>query len=258
MKELEYDSFNYEGENIPIQNALDDDGDLRPLYDRDNLFCPECEEARLKFTRAPYFRRAFLSTKQEAIGMTNKHASNCSHAYERASKRVICEHYDNLTSSQIKDKLNAAINRFLRQRQDRRGERRFTNIEDNPAIINTKDRTNCKHLSIPTKSFSRFESIWEDEDAYGVPILFYGRVRLCAEQREMTVRGKPMICNFLCVHDADTMSEIRCFNRFENQDIIELDAVYYVAMIAVLGKTEKGGRYCNLYNQRSVVIQRID
>ena len=165
MKELEYDSFNYEGENIPIQNALDDDGDLRPLYDRDNLFCPECEEARLKFTRATYFRRAFLSTKQEAIGMTNKHASNCSHAYERASKRVICEHYDNLTSSQIKDKLNAAINRFLRQRQDRRGERRFTNIEDNPAIINTKDRTNCKHLSIPTKSFSRFESIWEDEDA---------------------------------------------------------------------------------------------
>lgn len=258
VKELEYDSFSYEGENVTLQNALNDDGDLSPLYDRDRLFCPECEEAILKFTHATKFRRAFLSTKQEANSASNKHALDCSHAYDRATKKEIHAYYKSLTQSQIEDKLNAAINRFLRpQRCENRGTRP-AHLDDNPAIIRVVEGNNSKHLSVPTKNFSRFHSIWEDEDAYGIPILLYGTVRLRTEQQEKQVRGKPMTCNYLCVHNAETMSKIRCFNRFENRDAFDPDAVYYVAMIALLGKTEKGGRYCNLYKQHSVVYKRKD
>lgn len=184
VKELEYDSFSYEGENVTLQNALNDDGDLLPLYDRDKLFCPECKEALLKFTHATNFRRAYLSTKQETIGLSNSHSVDCSHAYERASKKEIHQYYKNLTSNQIEDKLKAAINRFLRQGSDRGEDMRLVRIEDNPAIIKIEDGQDCKHRSIPTKSFSRFHSIWEDEDAYGVPILLYGMVRLRTEQQE--------------------------------------------------------------------------
>ena len=257
MKELEYDSFCYEGKVVPFQEALDDrEEDLLPMYDRDRLFCPECEEAILRFTHATRCRRAFLSTKQEANNASNRHAIDCSHGYDRATKKDIQEHYKSLTQNQIEDKLNAAVNRFLKPRRRESRETRYAHLDNNPAIIRVVEGNNSKHFSIPTRSFSRFHSIWENEDAYGIPILLYGIVRLRTEQQEKQVRGKTMMCNYLCVHNAETMRKIRCFNRFENEDIIDPDAVYYLAMIVLFGKTEKGGKYCNLYNQRSVVFQR--
>ena len=187
MKELEYDSFSYNGEPVRFLTALDANMEkLLPIYDKNKLYCPECRIAKLKFTEKTNQRQAFLSTKQESLTESNQHGVKCSHRYPKASRRMIQKHYQELNDEQIEDKLKATINWFLRNNNHF-----FVGIStihhvDNPAVARSQNETGQVTSRLPTKSINCFYDI--DEDDYGIPVILYGDVKLSV--RVNTVEGK--------------------------------------------------------------------
>ena len=211
MKELEYDSFSYEGDDVSLDSALDGKGDLLPLYDRYRLFCPECRIAKLKFTQKTNQRQAFLSTKQESLYERNQHGEKCSHRFPRAARRMIQMHYQELNDRQIEDKLKATINWFLR-----RNEHHFNNIPifqqvDNPAVAHFPEKTGQINRRLPTKNIRFFYDI--DADDYGIPIILYGDVKLSVEEHNVVGKYGIYTLYQLYLHDKNTGKSIRFFNR---------------------------------------------
>ena len=169
MPDNKFESFFYENNIFYLEDNLTNDGKLLPTFNRNTLFCPECKQAKLKFTSATSQRAAFLSTWPGDV-----HAPNCDYGFESASKREICEHYTMLTDDQIQDKLEACMNHFFRLNIAVTHLELDNDIKNNPIILTNLETGHPKRLL--TRSLKSV--VMRDGDMLDTPILFYGKVKL--------------------------------------------------------------------------------
>ena len=175
MPDNKFESFFYENNIFYLEDNLTNNGKLLPSFNRDALFCPECKQAKLKFTSATSQRNAFLSTWPG-----NVHAPNCDYGFESASKREICEYYRMLTDDQIHDKLAACMNHFFKTDTAATHLEPNNEIENNPIIlINQETR---QHKRLLTRSLRSV--VMRNDDMIDTPILFYGKVKLGIKEYE--------------------------------------------------------------------------
>ena len=175
MPDNKFESFFYENNIFYLEDNLTNDGKLLPSFNRDALFCPECKQAKLKFTSATSQRSAYLSTWPG-----DAHTPNCDYGFESASKREICEYYRTLTDDQIQDKLAACMNHFFKPDTAATHLEPNNEIENNPIIlINQETR---QHKRLLTRSLRSV--VMRNDDMIDTPILFYGKVKLGIKEYE--------------------------------------------------------------------------
>ena len=228
MSQSEYDSFYYEKQIVELADALDDlQMDLLPTYKKDKLFCPECHLAKLRFTRKTAKHKPYLATKQPSKVDSNCHDRNCSHFYDTATKEQAKAYYTSLTSAQIEDKLNAAINLYLKSRHSLNHPSILPQPDDNPSLAKINHNGVVEYK-----------------------LLLYGIVRL--ESHEGTrYQDRPPYYT-LILHNRKTNKPIRYFYRAGNQDDVSHGQLYYFACIAVLSRDKDSGKIrSNLYNQQA-------
>ena len=181
MSNLKFDEFSYNGIRVNLRDALDPTlTDLLDEYNRNNLYCPECRVAKLKFTRKTNRCTAFLSTKQRTFDDANEHEQKCPYAIEPAKKSQVKEYYRELTNEQIEDKLNAAINLYLRQVNGGQNNPPPPH-EYNPLIMTAVENGRQVHRRLPKRSIYSIYSI--DDSLLGIPVLLYGAAYLCVEDK---------------------------------------------------------------------------
>lgn len=253
----EFDSFYYNGRIVELADALTaSEDDLKACYSKDNLYCPECAAAKLKFTMKTGKHKAFLSTKPSTAAYRNDHV-NCSHIYERATKAQVCRYYDALDNSQIKDKLNAAINRYLLNGSKNPGAGGGGNA--NPAIAAINGSGSRTFRRLPTKSLYSIYKVNESE--YDIPILIYGDAVLKIESVPSLYR-KDDIYYRLNIISTRTGNRMRYFN-FNRTDFLWDGFVNGSrAHIAMIVKYTKGDvdsdvdTKIKLYSPQSIVCVR--
>lgn len=249
MSQSEYDSFYYEKQIVELADALDDlQMDLLPTYKKDKLFCPECHLAKLRFTRKTAKHKPYLATKQPSKVDSNCHDRNCSHFYDTATKEQAKAYYTSLTSAQIEDKLNAAINLYLKSRHSLNHPSILPQPDDNPSLAKINHNGVVEYKRLPKRSIYTIYSI--EDDLLNIPILLYGIVRL--ESHEGTrYQDRPPYYT-LILHNRKTNKPIRYFYRAGNQDDVSHGQLYYFACIAVLSRDKDSGKIrSNLYNQQA-------
>lgn len=248
----EFDRFFYDGEIVELVNALDKDQiDLLECFDKSRLYCPECQKTRLKFTRKTSSRRAFLSTKPSSASEPNAHDKNCSHFFKPASRRQTVNHYEQLTDEQINDKLDAAINRFLRKAADKDHTGVLPCPDRNPALAPVTKNGRQTYRRLPSRSIYSINDI-TDEDL-DIPTLFYGDVKLrVLEQPTKIPSGKPYY--FLNIISSRTGKTIFPLYRAGNRDNVTPDVLYHVVFIGKVKMNEKGRIKPDLLNQKAIRI----
>lgn len=166
-----YDEFFYNGKtysiDILIKAAKKSHGAIG-CY-QNEILCPECKKARLKFTNATRNKRAYLST----INL-KEHEDWCSYKYKLASKIEVKNFFSKLKNNEIEDKMNSIV-RKLFQNKEKNSIGNIGNYKntDNLFLINVKKYNSNKKV-IPQKSLNLYIDIKEfskNEDIY----IFYAK-----------------------------------------------------------------------------------
>ena len=142
-----------------------------------NMFCPECQRAKLFFVNKSSTRRAHLKKYP-----SENHAEECSYNYDYASKRIIKKFIDSLNYNQIQDRLNS-IMKMLNRKQVTSGESSTgggTSVhkKNNPMLI-VEERENTVYKALRRKKLNA----WIDESDGQELCVFYGKVKLKVDER---------------------------------------------------------------------------
>ncbi len=188
---------------------------------RDNIFCPECRKAKLRFTHQTHLRKAFLSKIP-----TSKHEEGCSYINEYATKSQIKRFIEELNENQIKDRLEAILNRLLfMYNKDIIRNNNVINIE-NPFVININSNLErVIHRTIPRKSLN----LWFNKDEENKIYLFYGRVKLKVE--EIKTKDKIFYRLMVEIKKKDRYKYKTNIFRGYIKDEIDEKAIYDIALL---------------------------
>ena len=190
---------------------------------RDKMLCPECKKAKLRFTHKTSERRAFLSTLP-----TSNHKEGCSYNYDLASNRAVKQFVATLTDEQVRDRLEAMLNKLL-PGAIRDNKNAFNDAKENPLVINIGARTHqSNRRAIRRKSMNG----WFDKADEDNMFLFYGKVRLSVEERE-TKKGKRYILIVKTKRGEEWIRKTSIF-RGMAQDVIDENTTYDLAVLGHL------------------------
>lgn len=258
MSKPEYDEFYYTKDTqgiVEFADALVKDSNNRDTlsneYDRDYLFCPECMMAKLKFTPEYPPRKAFLSFVGNG---DTEHSDICSHRLSLIGKREASEYYDNLTEQQIENKLNSAIEKFLRHSNPTTSEHVHDNPDNNPSVAVYRKDNNVIRKRLLTRSIYSIYDI--DNDELNIPILLYGIVKLSVEQHKSKYEGGNDYF-YINILSKNTNKRIRFFYRASNKDIVDEDAIYYISLIAFFKRDDNGKLKSELLSQSAIKYIKI-
>lgn len=143
-------------------------------YYKGYIFCPECNQAELRFTHRTSSRRAFLSKLP-----SSQHKKECSYIYDYATKTELEVYVKSLRASQIKDRLESALNLLFPNKKTFSADR-FLENDSNPFVLEKKHGVGSPSIkrSIPRKSLNS----WFDWEMEHQIFIFYGKVKLHVEQ----------------------------------------------------------------------------
>ena len=173
MGNVSFEEFYYSKDNqihdiSEVQKEYDQcSGDISKF--KNQMFCPECKKAKLSFTHRTSFKRAFLSKKR-----SSDHVEGCSFIHDSASKRDILEYIKQLSTNQIQDRLEAALNQLLLKKTKADNDA-SNECKDNPLVIKVDNpRGSGIRKFIPRKSINS----WFDKLEECKMFIFYGHVKL--------------------------------------------------------------------------------
>lgn len=184
--------------------------------------CPECNEARLAFTRKTLTRHEYLSKAP-----SSNHLNNCSYNYDYASYRQLKQYVEAIDIRKIHDKLESALNLLMKNNSSIDKIVKNQTRGNNPFIIKCTDKNVSVYRTIPRKSLNG----WLDKDYEGKIFIFYGTVKLKVEQA-----GETEYFNLL-IHtkkaDGTWVHKTKVF-RGKFQDELDERKVYDIAILGYL------------------------
>lgn len=251
MSALKFDEFFYNGRLVALRDALDNTHtDLMEHYDKDRLYCPECHIAQLTFTHRTTRKSAYLSTRHSVA----EHANNCSYAVASASKRQVKSYYAGLTNEQIQDKLDAAINLYLRHINGENNHEPLPPRNQNPGILTTVENGHQTHRRLPKRNIYSIYNVTDDE--LGIPLLVYGCVKIEAIETPSKFKEGETYHKFHIV-SIRTGSVIRRFNIRQLPAPVDPNLEYYLTMIVIASRDKDGVIGYELYCKNPLSIKYI-
>lgn len=209
-----------------------------------NIFCPECQQARLSFVSKTSKRKAHLKAIDK-----DEH-KNCSYFYEYATKEQTTKYLNELTNEQIKDKMNAMMNMLCKKD--------IVSLLDapqeisnntNPMLIKSADKNgDYLYKAIRRKSLQG----WLEADSEQLYV-FYGKVKLNAKNA-MGKNGEFYIMN-ICVENRDG-SWNKKVSISSNEDFSDIDESKIYRMV-IIGKLDTQYMKINLYRKNSFKYEMI-
>lgn len=176
----EYDMFRTnQGDIIPLANAVNGNGDWGNAYARSPIYCPECGNARLKFSKRTSNHMEYLAAIT-ASGYP-PHLETCSHNHPLAPKRDTVVYYRECSHNQAMNKINACIN--LLKHHNFIQELDADNNHPGLPSLTVRIRRQGSEVTHRLKTRS-FYSIYNLSDSdLGYPTVFYGKVLLSTETK---------------------------------------------------------------------------
>lgn len=117
------------------------------------MFCPECYQAELKFVPEGRTHRAYLSAINADL-----HLPGCTHKYDVSSTRNTKAYFERLSDEQVEDKL-ASMLRNLNRNVNRTGNAHTNYLhraDDNPFILTSDDNRRSRvRRSLPRRNLDR-------------------------------------------------------------------------------------------------------
>ena len=238
MASKEYDSFKTEkGEVVDLQQAVDKDGAWNGIYDRNNIFCPECGRAKLKFTSRTNSHCEYLSSKPIP---PNPPHMRCSHQYKAISKSGARLYYDTCTREQAMDKINACINMMKRRGEPNPGGSGVNPPFGDDLVVKHTQNGHTESRRLRTRSFYSVYKI--DEEDLGFPIVFYGKVFLKFQKEH--IKDKNISFNTIKVYSSyNDRRQLQSLYFGKNTIDIKDDQLYLFSMIGV---PKREGKYINV------------
>lgn len=211
---------------------------------QENIFCPECQHARLSFVSKTSKRKAHL----RAI---NKYEhQNCSYFYEYATREQITKYLNELTDEQIKDKMNAIMNMLCkRDMVSSLDKPQEISNDTNPMLIKSADNnSNYLYKAIRIKSLQGWLEVDSDQ-----LYIFYGKVKLNTK-KIMGKNGEFYVMN-ICVENRHG-SWNKKVSISSNEDFSNIDESKIYRMV-VIGKLDTQYMKINLYRKNSFKYEMI-
>lgn len=227
MKNITFEEFYYSiDQQIHSLSEVQDEyeknnGDISKY--RHNMLCPECQNARLRFTRKTSKRRAFLSKYP-----SSEHAEGCSYIHDYATKNEIRQFVKSLSDQEIKDRLETVLNQLLPKKKQK-GNGVKNGLKKNPFVIEVKDKKGGSiRKSIPRKSIRS----WFDKSEENQLAIFYGRVKL-EVKKVSTKEGTRFKLNVKINKGNNWIIKTTIF-RNTIKDKIDEDRIYDIAILGYL------------------------
>jgi len=199
-----------------------------------NMFCPECEEAKLSFVHQTSKRRAHLRRNS-----SSKHKDGCSYNYDYASRKKVQGYVNSLSYGEIQDKLNAIMNMLCKDHKKKSSE---SDTKDdspikaqNPMLIHETTNNGDVLKALRRKRLNA----WIDESDGNDLCVFYGKVKLKIEEKEKIDKSSKdsYKYNLLKIYTQNKKGEWKfrtSLYRGVIKDIINENAIYNIVMIGHL------------------------
>lgn len=170
MTKNNYGEFKYKGKNdnidVLITIAKNNNGNIGEY--QDEIFCPECGKARLKFTNETNNRRPFLSAIDSM-----EHSDSCNYLLPQLTKNQTKKIFEELTENESEDKMNALMRQLcINDEKNKKINPDSSETKANLFEVVSKKNTKSQVKSLKTKSLNKeisFENKNEDICA------FYGK-----------------------------------------------------------------------------------
>lgn len=224
---------------------------------RNDMFCPECNQAQLTLVAKTSNHRAYLKRIPSSL-----HTKWCSFNYEYATKKIIQEYVNLLSDSELKDKLDAIMRLLCKP------ELVHSYLTSSDVCNNS---TRVSPMLIPSKvdSFSSLKALrrkklgtYIDQSENGILYAFYGKAQLkiyCCE-RKNTDSNKKYKIHFLNVFAPNSKKEWKqraSFYLGTNPLSIDESALYHIVFIGY-PKFENKYPKIELIKNRAFVYQKIE
>lgn len=189
-----------------------------------NIFCPECQQARLSFVSETSKRKAHLRAIDK-----NEH-KNCSYFYEYATKQQTITYLNELTDEQIEDKMNATMNMLCKKdiSPSLDAPQEISN-DTNPMLIKViDDKSNSSYKAIRRKSLQGWLEV-DGEQLY----VFYGKVKLTTEKKTGKY-GEFYVMNIFVEGKSDSWNKKVSISSNEDFSDIDESKIYRIVIIGKL------------------------
>lgn len=133
-----------------MQKYYDDNENIDDF--REDMWCPECRQAGLRFTRKTLRAVAYFSTLAQS-----RHCNDCSYNYDYIKKVQLEKYINNLSDQQIADKMDSVFGYLLRQRNNKPAQNVIDNPDANPILVKVSNTQKTqKYNAIRQKSLNTF------------------------------------------------------------------------------------------------------
>lgn len=238
--------------NDVVDYAEDHEGDIGEFYG--NMFCPECQQAKLSFVHKFSKNRAYLRR-------VSKHETDCSYNYEYAPKKTVKKYIDSLNDKQIQDKLNSIMYMLFRNSKIKKknidDSEENTKNRENPMLIPEQNNKKTTLKALRRKSLND----WIDKSDGTYLYVFHGKVKLKVSEKE-NKSDNPEECYkyyFLDIYTQNKQGEWKFRTssyRGAIKDSIKEDAIYHIVMIGHLEFKYSPFRI-NLVNKNAIKYREV-
>lgn len=218
--------------DIVVDYAETHNGDIGDFSN--DMFCPECQKAKLIFVHKTSKRRAHLRRNRSTC-----HEENCSYNFEYASKRVIKEYVDSLNRDEIQDKLNSMMYMLCRNKRNTESiHKDFHNVSEksqNPMLIT--NRLDNKNI-LKALRRKRLNGWIDESDGENLCVL-YGEVKLRVVEKDK-INETPEDSykyNLLYIYTKNKKGEWKfrtSLYRGNSKDVVNEELIYNIVMIGHL------------------------
>lgn len=223
-----FEEFYYLKDNkiLPISSIEDEfhkNNNLNIGIFENNIFCPECYQAKLTFVQKGR-RRCHLKKIK-----SSNHLEGCSYKYEYISNRGIKNYINHMSNEQVEDKLNS-IMRYLFSTKKEIEERINNNLKptENPILIEQRSQQNSyKYAAIRRKSLNSYIDLSMKDNIY----IFYGKVKLKILEKTSRQENKYHLLEIYTLNKGEWTLKTNIYLG-HTKDIIDEDKIYNIVFIA--------------------------
>ncbi|MCD8809113.1 hypothetical protein K1Y25_07610 [Mammaliicoccus sciuri] len=242
MNHNNYEQFKFNDSiyNVEVlkNEAKNNNGNIG-IY-QDNIYCPECGNARLKFTNETSKRRCFLS----AID-SNEHIKGCNYLLPKITKKEIESIFKQFNEEECKDKMNALMRQLCSNDDIQDKDKEVTNTSKENQFDITNKKSNKKETKLlKTKSLNKpIDFSIENEDICA----YYGRnVKLSAVEKNKEGGIYYLLCISTNIGDVEVFYYLNA-DEYNPNDRFNIVCIGYV----------KYKKIQLIHNKKSIKIVKV-
>lgn len=258
-----FDEFYFVGDNSVHQDYeywdvynIDRQGAIEKFDGK--MFCPLCKKAPLTIARGE-MRKYFKVVKRDM----DKHDPNCSYMLKVATKRETKEFFDNLSKSDIKNRLTSCINLFLKKEKNKATANNshpkapHINVDIFSFKTKSKRKKYLSHISLNSKRI---------RDKMDIIKIYYGKCLIWSTKSPYKNSNNVYGCllhilngktkKYIC--SISMSGNVKEYLGIDFKDSKEFAEHYYVSFAAEMKESKEGFLNCKVRDSRLIALEKIE